>query len=678
MTSSTRPPDRLRWVFLLIAACVFTFGNGLTGDFTYDDKAVVRDNPRIRSPRVFEQVLTSGYFGRPKGSGTNYRPVLLGSYAVQWWAHGGRAWAFHAVNLVFHAAVTLMLLALLRRAGFPEPQAFGAALLFAVHPIHVESVTSIVGRGETLAALFVSLFLRLTVPSGRSVRVGWSRRLLALACLFLGLLTKESAAVAPLLALLLVVVQEEGGMGVRLRGALRRAAATLAGSAAVIASVLLLRARILGGFLKGDRSGIFELENPLAPLDAVSRMVNACALLFRYLGRAVFPLLLTADESAWSLPLLTVADPISWLWPTLLLALAAAGLAALRGARALAFGILFFVGSFAVSANVAFPVGTIFAERLAYLPSAGVCLILAALLLGPAARWTTLTPRRLIAFLAIVLAFSGRTVVRNGAWRDDRTLFANTAAGSPGSAKAHYNLAYTLAREGDRAGALAAYRRAIAIYPSYFDAWAGKGRMEKELGRLADAEASYLRSLAAQPGYENGHFGLGTVREARGDWGGAEATYREGLRGTPGSLPLRYRLAIVRSRLAPESAEGDWLHALAASPRAPAVRLGYAEWLLGRGRRAEARRQAREALRAQPAWTPAHVFLAERNREEGWTFAEGLARERVFLATRAREDLERLLAVARENPSYGARYETVLPRLRKSAPWLFPPSREAR
>jgi len=128
------------------------YANGLTGDFTYDDKAVRPDNPRIRTPARLPEIFSTQYFGGPRGTGTAYRPVLLTSYALQWWIRGNDPIPFHVVNVLGHVAATLLLAALLRRLGFSPPVAVGAALLFAVHPIHVEAVTSIVGRGETQSA----------------------------------------------------------------------------------------------------------------------------------------------------------------------------------------------------------------------------------------------------------------------------------------------------------------------------------------------------------------------------------------------------------------------------------------------------------------------------------------------------------------------------------------------
>jgi tetratricopeptide (TPR) repeat protein len=670
----TRPTRfrRREWTLVLAVACVLPFVNGLSAGFTYDDKAIVRDNPRIRTPAAFPRILESGYFGRAKGTGTNYRPVLLASYAVQWWIHGGRALSFRLVNVLLHALVTWMLVWLFLAAGLSEPLAWSAGLLFAVHPIHVEAVTSIVGRAETLAALFALLFIRWTTRAPRESQWDALRYPAAFLSLFLGILTKESAAAAPLLAMLVLYFRAEGGPWARLRASLRRGAILLAGSAVVLAAVFFLRAQVLGGPLKGNRTTIFALENPLAPLSVLDRVINASALLFRYLGRCVAPLFLSADESAWSIPLLGMEDPAAYVWPILLFLLIAAAIAAVPRVPVPAFGFLFFIVAFAVTANVLFPIGTVFAERLAYLPSAGVCLVLAWAFVGAAARWEAIPRGRTVALIALAALFGARTAVRNLVWQDDLTLFSNLVATSPSSGKAHYNRAYVLADQAAYREALAEYTRATRIYPGYFDAWAGKGRMEMELGQLARAEESYRRALREQSGYENGYFGLGRVREARGDWRGAEAAYVEGLRSLPRSLPLLYRLAIVRTRLSPATAGEDWRRALAVSPSAPDVGLGYADWLLSRGLRRDAQRQAREVLRRTPGYVPGLAFLADRCAEEGRHFAEGLAREKVFLATRRGEDLFRLAAVAIRSPVYRARYDALRPRLERLAPRDFP------
>jgi tetratricopeptide (TPR) repeat protein len=653
---------------LLVAACLVSYANGLTGDYTYDDKAIVRDDPRIRAPAGIAQIFTTPYFGGPRGIGTGFRPILLTSYAVQWWIHGGAVAGYHAVNVLLHAFVTFLLFRFLRRIAVPEPVAFGAALLFAVHPVHVEAVTSLVGRGETLAAVFVFAFL-LAALAFRRASGGRGRWLAAaLFCYALGLLTKESAAVAPALAFLAFWRLEEGSPVRRIAKALRTGIPLYAGAATVLAVDMLYRRWILGGFLKSDTFRIFELENPLAPLPPLSRAANAAAIVFRYIGRLLVPLRLSADESAWSIPVRSKVDVAGAATLVLLAGIAILAVAAAareNRSREVGFGILFFFAAFAPTANVFFPTGTIFAERLAYLPSAGFALALAAAILGTAE--TARIPRlRVAILLAISLAFAARTVVRNRVWTDDETLFTESARTSPESAKSRYNLAWVSMEHGRLEPALEQYTRAVQIYPKFFDAWAGKGLVEQRLGLLAAAERSFSKSLAVNPTYENGFFRLGFVRELRGNFTGAERAYSLGVKEHPKSTPLAFRLATVRSRLGRPSAEADWRRAISIARGASAFRLGFAQWLVEQGRGREARLQAREVLRRHPGEVAALRFLAGTSRDSGRLFAEGLAAEKIYRRTRSPGDLARLREIAAENPAYAARYRSVagsLPRL---------------
>lgn len=662
-------PERVRWAILLVTASLLVYANGITGGFTYDDKAIVRDNPRIQSPRNLPQIFSTSYFGGPRGSGTAYRPILLLSYAVQWWIHGREVIGFHVVNVLLHATATLLLAALLLRVGVPPPMVVAAALLFAVHPIHVEAVTSLVGRGEALATAFVLVYLHLAVRIFGDFRL--FALLLALAFYALAVLTKESAAAAPALAFLLFFVLAPGGFFRRARGALVGGVFLYAGSAAVLAGVFALRSSVLGGYLKSPGTGIFEVENALDPLPPTERIANACVIFLRYLGRSLLPLHLSADESAWSIRVLRPSSFLALTAVLLLAVMAGLALARLASGSPIALGVLFFCVALLPAGNLLFTAGTIFAERLAYMPSAGICLVIAALLAGRAETLDRLPPARLRALAAVTLLFATRTVVRNAVWWSDEALFANTLRTSPGSAKAHYNTAYVSAQTSQREWALLHYSRAVEIYEGYWDAWAGKGRVEKELGRLEEAERSYMRSIKIHPAYENGYFGLGLVREARGDNRGAEEAYRLGLKQKADSPPLAYRLARLRSRLGIAGAMENWRRALALGPDAPAVRVDFAAWLMREGKTAEAVHQAREALRRDPFFLPALRLLAEKSGREGMTFSEGLAREKAFRVSRSAEDLVPLLRIARSEEAYGRRFAQLRPSLERLSPRAF-------
>lgn len=615
---------------LLLAACLLTFANALSGAFTYDDKAAVRDNLLIRAPESAGQLFRTSYFGWPRGVGVNYRPILMLSYAAQWWIHGGRVEAYHAVNVLLHAAVTLAFWLLLRRLRLGDAAAFGAALLFAVHPVHVEAVASIVGRGETLTALFVLGYLLLGLSAARGNRQALSVAG-ALVCYALGCLTKESAVVAPALAFLVLLAapEAEARLSARIRFAFSRGLWLYAGSAAVLVGVLYLRRSVLGAAVSGGGSGIYELENPLAPLPALARAWNAALILARYAGRIVFPLELTADESAWSLPLATGRSPAALAGIGLLALAAILSLARFSRKIPVAFGLLFFGLAFLPASNLLFPIGTLFAERLAYLPSAGLCLVLGAALAAGAETFPQWTARRRAALAALALVFAARAAVRNTVWRSDQALFENSIRTSPSSAKAWYNDALIAVDRGDARRGLDHARRATEIYANYWDAFAVKGHAERDLNLLAESEASYEKSVELNDAYENGWYGLGITREARGDTAGAEEAFASGLGEVETSFPLAYHLARIRTALGAASAGEDWVRAVGLSPGAISARLGYAGWLLARGREADARRQWREALRRDPANLEALKGLADSNARLHFGLGERLARAKI-------------------------------------------------
>ncbi|HKD20243.1 MAG TPA: tetratricopeptide repeat protein [Thermoanaerobaculia bacterium] len=601
---------------VLAGACALAYANGLTGTFVYDDKAIVRDNFRIRSPETVDELFTTQYFGGPPGSGTSYRPILLLSFAVQWWIHGADPVGFHAVNLALHIAVTLLLARLWLRVGLPPPVAAGAALLFAALPIHVEAVTGIVGRGETLAALFVlaSLLLALGAADARSAVGRAVRYAGALALYAFANLTKESAVVAPALLFLLLAFVADGGLAVRSRSALRRGWPYYAGGAAVLLGVFRVRHAVLGGAIHARLTGIFEVENPLAPLPAGARAANACLVLFRYVARMALPLRLSSDESAWSIRPVGPRELVFWAAPIVLAALAVAAVAGLRRRSPTALGFLFLVLAWLPASNLLFPTGTIFAERLAYLPSAGFCLAAASWIAGSAPSFASLSRARAAILASLALAYAARALARNPVWQSDEALFTDMVRVSPRSAKAHYDFAYMSADHERWRPALEHYEKAIEIYPRYWDAWAGKGRAERALGETSASEKSYAKSLEIVSTYENGFYGLGLAREDRGDRRGAEEAYRSGLRYNPQSLPLAYRLALLFSAEGRPSTLYAWRRALAIAPGNLPTRLGYADWLASAGRRDEALAQVRETLRRGPRYKPALEKLAELER----------------------------------------------------------------
>ncbi len=131
----------------LVAFAVFA--TTLAYQFVYDDRSVIVDNPCFFTLANWREIVTSPWW--PRGL---YRPLTSLTLAANWTLGPGRPFDFHLINVLMHAAATAALCVLARRL-MPRSAALAAAVLFAVHPVHVEAVANVVGRAEVLATLFV-------------------------------------------------------------------------------------------------------------------------------------------------------------------------------------------------------------------------------------------------------------------------------------------------------------------------------------------------------------------------------------------------------------------------------------------------------------------------------------------------------------------------------------------
>jgi tetratricopeptide (TPR) repeat protein len=425
-----------------------------------------------------------------------FRPVTFATLAWNQAINGGKPFGFHLFNLMLHAAVTWLLYLLLQAILGTSPQAktsaLVAALLFAVHPIHTEAVASVVGRAELLAAGFLLAAWILHLRD---------REIAALICFLLALLSKESAAA--FLALVLAGDFARGEWKPRLRYA-RIAGVTLL--------YLGLLWKIQGGHI--GQVGISMLDNPLADVPAGWRILNALRVAWKYVGLLIYPATLSCDYSfnqilvilnlRHTLPAAAAAALVvgAWMW------------AIRKQQRELVLAGGIYMAGFAATANILIPTGTIMAERLAYLPSAGFCLLVAL-------SWTWLRDwvqpgfrlnkdwQRTFAFAvlaALVGALAVRTVVRNQDWINNLALYSAGVRAAPGSAKMHANLGSQYMDYGQVGLARAEFQAALRIYPDYPDALASYGLLESWMGNNEAAgrmmESALNMSRRDNPNYD--------------------------------------------------------------------------------------------------------------------------------------------------------------------------------
>ncbi len=523
--------ERMR-VALLLAVAMLVYGDALLNGFTFDDYTYILGNPAVTNLSV------RGLFEPPQ-TNTNhhfFRPVTFVTYDLNWAVSGAQPFGYHLLNLLLHAMVTLLLYLVLRELLEAVPRgttiAWAAALLFAVHSIHTEAVASIVGRSELLAAGFLLAAWLLHLHD---------RLILALVCFVLALMSKESAVAFVPLAL----------AGDYARGKLKplHRYGWIAG---VVVVYLALLWKVQGG--RFGEKGISFLDNPLAKLRASWRILNALRVAWKYIGLQVYPAKLSCDYSYNAILLYA-----SWRH-TALAAVAALLVLALwiwalwtkRGEWFLAGAI--YLAGFAVTANILLPTGTIMGERLAYLPSAGFCLLVALI-------WIRLEKRQLRlawAVLTIVVAvLATRTVIRNRDWRDNFTLYTAAVSAVPESAKIHDGLGAEYMKRGQKNAAFAEWQTALRIYPNFPKDWESSGIAEYDfrvvnlaaqlmkLGENDDALNFLNEAIANSPGFSLAWSNRAVIRYERGEITSARQDAQNALRLDPANIQAQYLLNLL-------------------------------------------------------------------------------------------------------------------------------------
>jgi tetratricopeptide (TPR) repeat protein len=473
-----------------VLVALAAFAPGLGSAFTFDDREVVRDNPLLADGAPLGALVSSPY-GPRNTNRTLWRPLTMLTFAIERRLFGHSALAHQVTNLFLDAAVAALVAAVALGAGLRPASAAVAGAVFGAHPLHAEAVIGIVGRSELLAATGVLLA---TLLAQRDFVLRGSRRTgLAAsgAIFFLALLAKESAAT---FGLVILVVALTRGLPAR------RLAGPLAIHAAVLGLVLVLRRSALGAVFFDMSDYVPFLDNPLAHADLSARVVSALEGIARYGRLLVFPHPLSVDYSFDAVPV-SNSPGAAALAGALVLATALGTAVFFRRRRpAPALGAGFFLATFALTSNLALPIGTIFAERLAYLPSAGFAIAAAALL--PRGRVALA-----VAFVAIA-ALAIRSGTRCADFRTQRALFESAVAASPRSAKAWHNLAVELERDGDATGAEAGYAEAVAIYPAFGEANFGLGKRLLMRRDREGAEAAFRRGVEGDPDLGKNWLGL--------------------------------------------------------------------------------------------------------------------------------------------------------------------------
>jgi len=496
------------------AAYAGTLGHG----FALDDGPEVVDNAHVRSLSGATTVFTSSsWAGAGDAAVPMYRPLTTLSYSLNYALGGFAPFGFHLANVVLHALVCVLVLLLGLHLGLALPAAAVGALIFAVLPVHVEAVANVAGRKDLLAAAFA---IGAVLAHARAMRRGGASLIVPPLLVAGALLSKESGLVlVGLLGAHDLLFARDGWRTQR-----RRALGLYASYVALTMAFVLARHAVLDTLVFPRIP--FD-ENPVASAPAAIRIMTAVAVLGRGLLLLVAPFRLSADYSFAAIePVTSPIDPVFLASLAAILALAGAAWRFRKTFPLGPFAFLWYGIAIFPASNLLVPIGTIFGERLLYVPSVAFALVAGA---GAGALLESRVRRFAAVAITLLLVGHGvRTWDYARAWENDLTVFTAAASAQPDSAKAQRMLGGALMEAGRPAEAAEAFRRAAAIIrrpgtpqDRLAPALVELGVAHERTGQFAEAAGIYEEVLRADPKNGDALWRLGVVRWLQGDRGEA-------------------------------------------------------------------------------------------------------------------------------------------------------------
>ena len=502
---------------LLVAITFSAYFPALGGGYIWDDDDYVTANDTLRS------VQGLGRIWGEIGATPQYYPMVHTSYWLEYHLWGLNPAGYHLVNVLLHATSAMLLWRLLARLGLPG--AWAAAAIFAVHPVHVESVAWITERKNVLSGVFylsaLLAYLRFGFEPGETTPRNTRRRWYGLSLLlFLAALLSKTVAGSLPAAVLLILWWKRG----RIRW--------VDVYPLVPFFVLAIALGLLTATMEKHHVGAQGGEWNFSPAD---RCLIAGRALWFYAGKLVWPTYLTFIYPRWQI------DSGSW-WQYLFPGMALAVIAVLwllgrRIGRGPLAAVLFFAGTLVPALGFfnVYPMRYSFvADHFQYLASLGLIV----LAVGAGAQAVTGRGTRGrqagVAFVACLVVVLGALTWRQGhVYANLQTLWRDTLTKNPAAWLAHNNLGLILSENGNVDEAIAHLDEALRLFPDYVEAHNNLGIALAGQGRTDEAIRHYTRALQLQPNHPEVHTNLGAALARQGSIEDAIAHHTKALRLQP-------------------------------------------------------------------------------------------------------------------------------------------------
>jgi tetratricopeptide (TPR) repeat protein len=528
---------------LLVTAAAFlpTLGNGFT---TWDDPLYILENPLIRSlspGNVAKIFTTASYAG-------NYHPLTLLFSSLEYAAFGASPFGYHLASLLLHLGVVFLVFRLVGRLTGSGMTAFGVAILFGVHPLHLEPVAWVADQKDLLYSLFYvgAMLAYLRAREGGGTKVF----LLAVVPLFiLSSLSKGLAVTLPVTFLLLELFLDGRIAPARMRRIIPLFALS------VLFGVLAVSAQNASGAITNLPSETF-----------VDTILYASAGYLTYLLKLLVPFGLSPYY----------AYPAEMPGYYRALPVVAAGVVALallyrKKSPLFFFGVAFFTVTILPVLQLLQVGNAMMADRYAYLPSIGILMIVVHRMEVAAERLKAkFSAGRVVAGATgavYALTLAAMTFSLGGVWHDGFTMWDRVVARYPDEPKGYFNRGYAAHTSGNYSAAIADYDKTLSINPAYPYARLNRGISLLLRGDKREALEDFNAELVVHPGEPKILLWRGTLFSTVSEYERALADYAGVLKREPGNYNAVIRRALVYTFLKRYSeALDDYTKAIALNP----------------------------------------------------------------------------------------------------------------
>ena len=565
----TAPRFPAWWGVVAVLALTFAvYSPTLRYQFVHDDRGQIVENPAVHSWRAVPGYFTSHVWAAvmPETLGNYYRPLFLLWLRINDAVFGNRAWGWHLTTILSHVLMTFLVYLLARRLGVGSDGALLAALIFGLHPAHIEAVAWISGVTEPLLGiLLIAAFL--SYVQWR-VEGAFKWKVISLALFALAMLEKETALILP--GLLLVYewiwgrnagfqpALEPRRIGVLRPPALepprwrrytritiqaRRILAWCGGALGKIWPYFLL----IAFYVPARVHALQGFNHPVTPLSAAQLVFTWPALVAFWVRHLIWPVGLS---TFYDLPAVVHPTLRNFILPAIFdVCVGLALFACVRRSRPAAFFVVWLVLPLIPLLDLRVFVANDFAhDRYLYLPSVGLAVLVSMLLQkvrwrGP--RWQGIPVPLVVAGLCLTAALSYGTITESSYFKDNLAFYTYNVAKAPHNPDAEANYATILAEGGQYGPALEKFLEVVHYHPHHWAATYDLALTYYKIGNMPEAEKYFRQAIHINPNKPDEYLYLGMTRFKSGRTAEAIDTVRVAIAIRPTGFGYHFALGMM-------------------------------------------------------------------------------------------------------------------------------------